>query len=190
MQGSEWDAKNKHALNDLFTNSYNELQRLAKSLRRADAKATISPSTLVHETWIKLVRSGSLAPDSQIHLKRIVAQAMRRCVTEAARRRYAAKRGRPAATSFVTLDDSSDLPSASDRDLLALSDALDELAHVSPRQSSLIELRFYGGYDVAEAASILGISEATALRDWRAAKAWLASKISPHESSRSERDAS
>jgi RNA polymerase sigma factor (TIGR02999 family) len=175
------DAENERALNDLFTSSYKELHRLAKSLKRADSGATISTSTLVHEVWIKLVRAGSLTPDSQLHLKRIVAQAMRRYVTEAARRRCAVKRGGGAA-SFITLDGPGDFPVTRDNDLLALGDALDELAQVSPRQSSLIELRFYGGYEVIEAASILGIAETTALRDWRAAKAWLASRISPHES--------
>jgi len=175
------DAENERALNVLFTTSYKELHRLAKSLKRADFGATISTSTLVHEVWIRLVRSGSVTPDSQIHLKQIVAQAMRRYVTDAARRRCAAKRGR-GTVSFITLDSSSDLPAARDKDLLSLGDALDELAQVSPRQSSLIELRFYGGYEVVEAANILGIAEATALRDWRVAKAWLASRISSPES--------
>ena len=175
------NAENERVLNDLFTSSYKELHRLAKSLKRMDAGATISTSTLVHETWIKLVRSGSLTPESELHLKRIVAQAMRRYVTEAARRRCAAKRGGGPAF-LITLDGSGDFPVARDHDLLALGDALDELAQVSPRQSSLVELRFYGGYEVNEAASILGIGEATALRDWRAAKAWLAFKISTHES--------
>lgn len=101
---------------------------------------------------------------------------MRQYVTDAARRRCASKRG-GAAAAFVTLDDSADLPVADDRDLLVLDEALGELARTNARQAELVELRFFGGFEVAEAASLLGIAEATALRDWRAAKAWLASQI-------------
>ena len=165
----------RQALDDLFGASYNELCRLAAAIRRADAHATISTSTLVHETWMRLARSGALGEVSHPHLKCIVARAMRQYVTDAARRRFASKRGGSAA--FITLDESMDLPVTDDRDLLLLDDALNELARTNPRQADLVELRFFGGFEVAEAAVLLVIAETTAERDWRAARAWLASQI-------------
>jgi RNA polymerase sigma factor (TIGR02999 family) len=172
----ELNANHRQLLDDLFSAAYRELRRMAASIKRADAKATISTETLVHETWMKLARSGTLAPKSELHLKHIVAQAMRQYLIETARQRCAAKRGGGAA-AFITLDDSVDLPVSCDRDLLALDSALEELTRVNPRSASLIELRFFGGLDVAEAAGLLGIAESTALRDWRTAKAWLSSQI-------------
>ena len=171
------EANPRQSLDDLFGASYRELCRLAAAIRRADAHATISTSTLVHEAWMRLARSGALAPASHEHLKRIVARAMRQYVTEAARRRCAAKRGGPGEAAFVTLDGALDLPVTSDRDLLALDDALEELARANARHASLVELRFFGGFEVSEAAGLLGVAESTALRDWQAAKAWLASQI-------------
>jgi len=175
-QGS-LDSKHRQSLDDLFGASYRELCRLAASIRRADAHATISTSTLVHEAWVRLACSEALAPVSQQHLKRIVAQAMRQFVTQAARRRCASKRGGGGAASLITLDESVDLPVACDRDLLALDEALDDLARANPRHAWLVELRFFGGFEVGEAANLLGVAESTALRDWQAAKAWLASQI-------------
>ena len=96
---------------------------------------------------------------------------MRQVLVEAARRRQADKRGGDVV--MVTFDEATAAPDATARDLIALDAALDELAVLSPRQAALVEHRFFGGLDVAQAAAVLGISEATALRDWRAARAWL-----------------
>jgi len=168
------EAQARESVDGLFSQSYRELCRVAASIRRADAHATISTSTLVHETWIKLARSSSLQVTEQLHLKHIVAKAMRHYVVEAARRRGALKRG---GGVLVTLDESMDLPVSSDREFLALDDALAELARTNIRQAQLVELRFFAGSGVAEAAKILGVSEETARRDFRSAKAWLASQI-------------
>jgi len=100
---------------------------------------------------------------------------MRQIVMDEARRRHADKRG--GGLSFVTLDDSLNMPVSSGQDLLRLDAALDALAEVSPRQAELVRIRFFGGREVPEASGLLGISEATALRDWRAAKAWLAAEM-------------
>ena len=168
--------RERKALDELYDATYRELHRLAKVIKRADAKATISTSTLVHEAWVRLAQSQSLCPGSEQHLKRIVAQAMRQFVVEAARRRRASKRGGGAAIR-ITLDESMDLPQSDDKGLLALDAALDDLSRVNSRQAWLIELRFFGGLDIPEAAGILGVSESTAQRDWRVAKAWLAAQI-------------
>jgi RNA polymerase sigma factor (TIGR02999 family) len=161
----------------LFSVAYEELRRIAASVRRSDANATISPSTLVNAAWLRLANSPRLAPQSELHFKRIAVQAMRQILVEAARRRRAHKRGGSAEIQFVPFDDSVGMPISCDSDLLALDSALKELGHLNPRQAELIEIRFFGGLAVAEICEMLGISPATVDRDWRAAKAWLASEI-------------
>jgi RNA polymerase sigma factor (TIGR02999 family) len=162
------------ALDHLFSVTYEELRRLAASVGRADPSATLSPTALVNEAWLKLAGSPHIAHTSPLHFKRIAARAMRQVLIEAARRRHADKRG--AGAVVVTFDESI-ADAAGGSDLLDLDAALEELARISPRQAMLVESRFFGGLDVAEAAELLGISEATALRDWRAAKAWLAREL-------------
>jgi RNA polymerase sigma factor (TIGR02999 family) len=100
---------------------------------------------------------------------------MRQLLIEAARRRNANKRG--GADVTITFDDSFDEKPASGQDLLALDAALEELARMNPRQAMMVESRFFGGLDIAETAELLEVSEATILRDWRAAKAWLAHEL-------------
>jgi DNA-directed RNA polymerase specialized sigma24 family protein len=78
---------------------------------------------------------------------------------------------------MVVFDDSLDEAASCGNDLLALDTALDDLARMSPRQAMLVESRFFGGLDVSETAALLDVSEATVLRDWRAAKAWLANEL-------------
>jgi RNA polymerase sigma factor (TIGR02999 family) len=163
-------------LDELFDVAYQELRRLASAVKRDDRAATLSPTTLVNEAWLKLARTPQVKVSSQLHFKRIVARAMRQVLVEAARRRHAAKRGGPDAL-FVTLDDSVPATVAVGGDLLALDAALDELARVHPRQAEMVVCRFFGGFDTMETAAMLDVSEATILRDWRAARAWLAREL-------------
>jgi RNA polymerase sigma factor (TIGR02999 family) len=158
-------------LDYLFSVTYEELRRLASTVRRGDPSATLNPTALVNEVWIKLA-SSQLATTSKLHFKRIAARAMRQVLVEAARRRNADKRG-GGGVNFVTLDESQGAV-ACERELLGLDTALDELARIEPRQAMMVESRFFGGLEIAEIAQLLDVSEATILRDWRAAKAWLA----------------
>lgn len=164
------------ALDHLFSVTYEELRRLAASVKRSDPMASLTPSTLVNEAWLKLAGSPQLASTSPLHFKRIAARAMRQVLIEAARRRQAEKRGGSSAR-VVTFDESVEAPASTSDELLALNDALDELAKLNPRQALMVEGRFFGGLDVAETAQLLEVSEATVLRDWRAARAWLASQL-------------
>jgi RNA polymerase sigma factor (TIGR02999 family) len=102
---------------------------------------------------------------------------MRQVLIEAARRRNATKRGGVESVT-VTFDESLMQSTASGKDLLALDTALDELARLQPRQAMMVEGRFFGGLAMDEISSLLDVSEATLLRDWRAAKAWLAHELS------------
>ena len=162
----------RELLDHLFSVTYEELRRLASSVRRGDPSATLSPTALVNEAWLKLIRSQDLVPSSRLHFKRIAARAMRQLLVEAARRRHSDKRGGEDAV-FVTLDESVAGTARNGKEVLALDAALNELSRLHPRQAMLVESRFFGGYEVTEIAAMLDISEATALRDWRAAKAWL-----------------
>ncbi|HTV02264.1 MAG TPA: ECF-type sigma factor [Luteitalea sp.] len=165
----------RQPLDDLFSVTYEELRRLASTVKRDDASATISPTALVNEAWMKLAASPQVAATSPLHFKRLAARAMRQILVEAARRRHASKRGHGAA--MVSLDEASDRVHATPPDVLALDQALSELTNMSPRQAQMIELRFFGGFDVLETAELLGVSEATVMRDWRVARAWLAQQI-------------
>jgi RNA polymerase sigma factor (TIGR02999 family) len=166
----------RRALDQLFSITYEELRRLASSVRRGDPSATLSPTALVNEAWLKLARSPEVASTSRVHFKRIAARAMRQLLVEAARRRNAEKRGHGAELT-VTFDESLQAKPSGERELLALNTALDELARMNPRQAVMVESRFFGGLDVPETASLLNISEATVQRDWRAARAWLAQEL-------------
>lgn len=165
----------RRALDELFSVTYEELRRLASSVKRNDPSATLSPTALVNEAWLKLGSSPRFASTSPLHFKRIAARAMRQVLIEAARRRDAQKRGGGAA--FVTFDDALSHKPSYAKDLLELDRALEELAHIQPRQAVMVESRFFGGLEIAEIAQLLNVSEATILRDWRAAKAWLAHEL-------------
>jgi RNA polymerase sigma factor (TIGR02999 family) len=162
-------------LDHLFSAAYEELRRLAAAVRRDDPSETLTPTALVNEAYLKLAGSLRQTPESRLHFKRIAARAMRQVLVEAARRRHALKRGGDA--SFVTLDDALDGAPTRSEDLLALDAALDDLARANPRQALLIEYRFFGGLELAEVATLMDVSESTIVRDWRAARAWLALEL-------------
>jgi RNA polymerase sigma factor (TIGR02999 family) len=165
----------RRELDYLFSLTYEELRRLASSVRRGDPSSTLNTTALVNEAWLKLAHSPRFTSTSPLHFKRIVARAMRQLLIEAARRRHADKRGGAAVP--ITLDDNAGEMAGGDQELLALDDALEQLARMNPRQATLVEARFFGGLDMTETAALLNVSEATVLRDWRAAKAWLAHQI-------------
>ena len=171
--GAEID---REALDRLFSTTYEELRRLASSVKRNDWSASISPTTLVNEAWIKLAASRAFQSASRLHFKRIAARAMRQVLVEAARRRHATKRGGADAV-FVTFDESLEQAARTAGELIALDAALLDLARVNPRQAAIVESRYFGGFEIAEIAALLDVSEATIQRDWRSARAWLAMQI-------------
>ena len=170
-------AKERQALDQLFSLAYEELRRLASSVKRGDPSSTLSATALVNEAWLKLAKQPGIAAASRLHFKRIAARAMRQLLVEAARRRNAHKRGGDGEVIFVSFDDSFDGAVTPQENLLALDTALTELARLEPRQALIVESRFFGGLEVSEISSLIGVSEATVLRDWRAAKAWLGQSL-------------
>jgi RNA polymerase sigma factor (TIGR02999 family) len=171
-------AAKRQALDQLFSVTYEELRRLASSVRRGDPSATLSPTALVNEAWLKLAKSPDVGATSRLHFKRIAARAMRQLLVEAARRRNSGKRGGGVAAKItVTFDSEFQQKPSGEDELLALNTALEDLARMNPRQAMMVESRFFGGLDITETAALLNVSEATVLRDWRAAKAWLTHEL-------------
>jgi RNA polymerase sigma-70 factor, ECF subfamily len=169
----------RQALDELFSVTYEELRRLASTVKGQDPSATLNPTALVNEAWLKLARSPAFVTTSPLHFKRIAARAMRQVLVEAARRRHSHKRGGAGEAIFVALDDAPEPAAGTGEDVMALEEALLELEQIDPRQALLVESRFYGGLDAAEIAELLAVSEITVHRDWRAVKAWLAHKLRP-----------
>jgi len=165
----------RQELDDIFSAAYEELRRLASSVRRSYPTTGLSPTTLVNQAWMKLAAAPRFKAMSPLHFRRIAARAMRQVLVEAARARQADKRGGDLA--FLALDDSIAPEARSVKEVLALDAALADLARLNPRQAEMVEYRFFGGLDVAQTAELLGVSEATVLRDWRAARAWLAKEL-------------
>src|SRR5580698_2586658 len=135
----------KQTLDYLFSVTYEELRRLASSVKRNDASFTLNPTALVNEAWLKLVKSPPFETTSRLHFKRIAARAMRQVLIEAARRRNAGKRGGP--VMFSDIDLAVAETTFGGDELLALDQALLELERLEPRQARLVESRFFGGLD-------------------------------------------
>ena len=179
--GENWDTslartpEERKRLDHLFSLTYEELRRLASTVRRGDPSVTLNTTALVNEAWLKLAASPDFTSLSTLHFKRIAARAMRQLLVDAARRRATDKRG--AGALVVSLDYADDKLASDAGELLALNTALDELARLNPRQALMVEARFFGGFDVAETAALLEISEATLQRDWRTARAWLSHEL-------------
>jgi RNA polymerase sigma factor (TIGR02999 family) len=156
----------------LFGAIYDELRILARrQLARLPPAQTLSPTALVHEAYVKLAdRSGRSLQDQQ-HFRALAARAMRQVIIDYLRNRRAQKRnpGLP----VITLSDVPMAMEAGDDDLLALNEALDRLEALDERQARIVELRFFGGLDVDEVASALGISDRTVKREWQKARAFL-----------------
>jgi len=161
------------ALEQLFPLVYDELRALArKYMRREYEHQTLQATALVHEAYLRLIPDSKLGWNDRAHFLALVARSMRQILVERARARHAVKRG-GANPPPVTLHD--DLLGAAERtvDVLALDEALAKLGQLDERQAHLVELRFFGGLTVEEAAQVLGISPATVKRDWTFAQTWL-----------------
>ncbi len=164
-------------LNEVFSVVYEELKRIAAAVRRSQPGASLNTTALVHEAWLKLQKADGLRYESHGHLKAITARAMRQILLDNARRSMAGKRGGAGETILVSLDEATVSQPAPEVDLIALEMALCRLAGMNQRQADVVQCRFYGSMTVGETAEALGISEASAERDWRFARAWLATEL-------------
>lgn len=173
---NEWRQGNRDALDRLVPMVYDELRDLAdRFLRRERNSHTLQPTALAHEAFMRLLGQNATW-QSRAHLFGVAAELMRRILVDHARRKRAGKRGGHAPT--LQLDEQLDFGGGEDLDLIALDDALRALEGIDPRQSRLIELRFFTGLSMEETAEALGISLSTAKREWRSARAWLSHELS------------
>lgn len=176
---ADWSHGDPQALEKLTPLVYDELRRLAsRYLRRERIGHTLQSTALVNEAFLKLVGQHSVQWQNRAHFFGIAAQLIRRILVDHARARRAEKRG--AEAQKLSLDEAVALPAGRDLDLVALDDALSDLAKIDPRQGRLVELRFFAGLTIEETAEVLHMSLATAKRDWVAAKAWLSREIRRH----------
>lgn len=167
----EWHDGEPGALERLVPVVHAELRRIAgASLSRERPNHTLQPTALVHEAYLRLVNQRNLRFQNRAHFFAIAARLMRRILVDHARRRLAARRDRGLT---VTLDESTPAREPEQADLLALNQAMNRLADIDPRQSQIVELRYFGGLSVVETGDVLGLSPATVKREWRLARLWL-----------------
>jgi RNA polymerase sigma factor (TIGR02999 family) len=152
---------------------YDELRRIARRcLAKRYSDQTLQPTALVHEAYLRLIRSDSIDVHDRVHFFSMAAQMMRQILIDHARRSAAAKRGGNAMT--VAFDEASDSAGPkTNLDLIALDDAMNQLAELDPRQCKVVELRFFGGLSIEETAEAVEVSPATAKREWATARLWL-----------------
>jgi RNA polymerase sigma factor (TIGR02999 family) len=174
-----WAAGDSTALDRLVPLVYGDLHRLAERAMRAQPEGhTLQATALVHETYLRLVErpsgSAAVAWEGRAHFFGVAARAMRSVLVDHARARRAAKRGGPAARRLTLEVAEAVAPGQGPTvDVLALDEALDRLAAMDGRKARLVELRYFAGLGIDEAAAVLGVSPATVKRDWTAARAWL-----------------
>jgi RNA polymerase sigma-70 factor (ECF subfamily) len=172
----DWSGGNQEAMDQLLPLVYEELRRLANHyLARERPDHTLQPTALVHEAYLRLVETRSRNFRSRAYFFGVASQLMRRVLVDHARKHRAAIRG--GGLTKLSLDEAIDLPDGQEVDLIALDDALNALATIDPRQSRIVELKFFGGLSVEETAELLGVSAATIKRDWSWAKTWLYREI-------------
>lgn len=160
------------SFDELIPLVYDELRRLAGTHLYAERQGhSLRPTDLVHETYLRMVVQAEARPRDRAHFFALASQAMRRILVDHARRHAAAKR--PGVHGKVRLDEVAEISDGSNVALLEIEEALCRLAELDERQAKVVELRYFGGMTVEEAALVLDVSEATVARDWRAARAWL-----------------
>lgn len=173
-----WGKGSKEALDLLTPIVYDELRHLAASYLRGErSAATLQPTALVHEAYLRLLAQSLPDWQSRSHFFGVAAQLMRQILVDHARQHSSAKRGGGA--QRVTLDEAFCFAHEKGADVIALDDALNALAEIDPRKAKVIELRFFGGCSVEETAQALDVSVATVGREQRLAEAWLHRELNP-----------
>ena len=159
---------------------YQELRRLAQHYLRGERPDhTLQATALVHEAYLRLIDQNRVSWQNRAHFCAVAAQLMRRVLLQHARAHQAAKRG--GGMQKLYLDETRELVQSRAPDLIALDDALQNLARIHPREGQVVELKFFGGMEVNEIAEVLNVSSKTVLRDWQFAKLWLCRALAAAE---------
>ena len=170
-----WNCGNKDALDRLMPLIYPEFRRIARQYLFRRAGETLESAALANEVYLKLISAGRIQCESRMHFFALCAQMTRRILVDHARRRGSAKRGSGALQ--VPLDEMLLQAEATGIEVIALDRALQSLARIDGRKSRLVELRYFGGLSLQEAAEVLEVSVETAKRDWKMARAWLYTQL-------------
>jgi RNA polymerase sigma factor (TIGR02999 family) len=172
-----WGQGDDEALKQLAPLVENELHTLArKYLRRERHDQPLQTTELVNEVYLRLIDTAQVSWQDRAHFFAVSARMMRRILTDFARSRSYRKHG--AGAIQVTWDENLAISSKPDPDIVALDDALNELARLDPRKTQVVELRFFAGLSVEETAQVLKVSQQTIMRDWKFAKSWLLRALS------------
>ena len=170
------------AAQELMPQVYSELRDLAaRFLRREDPGHTLQPTALVHEVFMKLVDQNQVSWRGQTHFFAICAQAMRRILVDHARSRKRKKRG--GGLQRIALRDDAAVSKRRETDVLAVDEALEKLARLDPRQAKIVELRFFGGFNIQEVAEVLSLSRRTVENEWTMIRAWLRRELAEGDNS-------
>jgi RNA polymerase sigma factor (TIGR02999 family) len=172
----DWSAGDQNARDQMLPLVYDELRRLAAAyLRRERADHTLQPTALVHEAYLRLVDQRSVDWTNRAQFVGVAAVLMRRILVNHARNRAAGKRGGGAVHGPLTI--AVDALGRAPVDVLAVHEALDDLAALDARKSKVVELKFFGGLTTSEIGEALQLSSATVEREWSFARAWLYDKV-------------
>jgi len=172
-----WNDGDESALEKLVPLVYDELRRLAKRRVRLERPGhTLQTTALINEAYLRLVDVHNVHWQNRAHFFALCARLMRRILVDYARGRRYAKRGGGAQP--ISLDQSLPVAAGRSPDLVAVDEALHALAEVDARKAQVVELRFFGGLTLEEAAAVLKVSPETVRRDWRLAKVWLLRQLS------------
>ncbi|HXG67064.1 MAG TPA: sigma-70 family RNA polymerase sigma factor [Blastocatellia bacterium] len=176
----DWGKGDQAALEKLMPLVYEELRRLAaRYMRRESPGHTLQTSALVNEAYLRLIEQKSVHWQNRAHFFGIAAQLMRRILVDHARSHHYAKRGGGA--QKVSLDEAAMVSKERAAELVALDEALTELAAMDERKGRIVEMKFFGGLTTEEVAEVLKVTPRTIEREWRKAKAWLHFTISKGE---------
>ncbi len=179
------DAGDRSVLGELLALLYDDLRALARRRLRGAGQTTLQPTALVNEACVRLLAARSLTLRSRAHLRAVAATAMKQVLVDRARRRQALRRGggaQPLAIEGMTIVSTTNDPASTDGDgcevdVLALSDALERLGRIHARKARVVELRFFGGLSIEEAAAALDVSRSTVASDWTFARAWIVDEL-------------
>jgi RNA polymerase sigma-70 factor (ECF subfamily) len=174
----ELDVGSDKAAAELVVQLYSELRSLASSyLRRERSDHTLQTTALVHEAYLRLADQREVRWKNKEQFMGVAAQLMRRILVDYGRAHGAEKRGKGFEKVFLKEAEAVAISKGKAADVVALDEALTQLAEFDPQQAHLVELRFFGGLSIEEAAGVLGISRTTVKRNWNVAKAWLAREL-------------
>jgi RNA polymerase sigma factor (TIGR02999 family) len=173
-----WQAGDSAALDKLVPLVYDTLHRMAqRQMRRERADHTLQPSAIVNEAYLKLVGHRGAEWEDRTHFYLVAGRIMRQVLVDHARRRAAKKRNVSIAASRI---ETIAMPTTREVDVIAVNDALEKLANLDSEQARIVELRFFAGLTIGEAASVLNVSSATVQRKWSVARAWLHRELMGH----------